>query len=118
LKSPYPGLCITGTIDLYLLAAGAGLADAPPDKTGFTAWRMAIAGFILPYMFVCGPELLMVGSWPDIVLASITSTAGVFLLAASVQGYLLKKVMLWERIVLFAAALLLIKPGILTIYWE
>lgn len=94
--------------------AGAGLAHAPPGKTGFTAWKLAIAGFVLPYMFVYGPELLMVGSWSNIVLASITSVAGVFLLAASVQGYFLKKALLWERIVLFAASLLLIKPGILT----
>jgi len=94
--------------------AGAGLANAPPGKTGFTAWRLAIAGFILPYMFVYGPELLMVGRWPDIVLAFITSTAGVFLIAASVQGYLLREAKVWERVVLFFAALLLIKPGIYT----
>jgi TRAP transporter 4TM/12TM fusion protein len=94
--------------------AGAGLANAPPGKTGYTAWRLAIAGFVLPYMFVYGPELLMVGSWPNIVLASVTSAVGVFLLAASVQGYLLRKAKLWERVVLFIAALLLIKPGIYT----
>jgi TRAP transporter 4TM/12TM fusion protein len=94
--------------------AGAGLAQAPPGKTGYAAWRLAIAGFILPYMFVYGPELLMVGRWYDIVLACITSSAGVFLLAASVQGYLLRKASVWERIVLFGSALLLIKPGIMT----
>jgi TRAP transporter 4TM/12TM fusion protein len=94
--------------------AGAGLANAPPGRTGYTAWRLALAGFILPYMFVYGPELLMVGSWSDIVLAFITSVVGVFLLAASIQGYFIKKANLWERILLFAASLLLIKPGILT----
>jgi TRAP-type uncharacterized transport system fused permease subunit len=65
-------------------------------------------------MFVYGSELLMVGSWPDIVLAFITSVIGVFLLAASVQGYFLKKAILWERIMLSVAALLLITPGIFT----
>jgi TRAP transporter 4TM/12TM fusion protein len=94
--------------------AGAGLANAPPARTGYTASKLAIAGFILPYMFVYGPELLMVGSWPDIALALVTSIIGVFLLAASVQGYFLKKAVLWERIMLFVAALLLIKPGIFT----
>ncbi len=94
--------------------AGAGLANAPPGKTGFTAFRLAIAGFILPYMFVYGPELLMVGSWLNIVKAFVTSTAGVFLLASAVQGHLIRKAHLWERAVLFAAALFLIKPGILT----
>lgn len=94
--------------------AGAGLANAPPGKTGYAAWRLATAGFILPYMFVYGPELLMVGSWPDIILAVISSTIGVYLLAAAVQGYFFRKAMLWERAVLFASALLLIKPGILT----
>jgi TRAP transporter 4TM/12TM fusion protein len=94
--------------------AGAGLANALPGKTGFTAWRLATAGFILPYMFVYGPQLLMVGNWSDIVVAVITSTIGVFLLAAAVQGQFWTKALLWERAVLLASALLLIKPGILT----
>lgn len=94
--------------------AGAGLANASPGKTGFTAFRLAIAGFILPFMFVYGPELLMVGSWFSILKAFLTSTAGVFLLAAAVQGHFIRKAHPWERIVLFAAALCLIKPGILT----
>ena len=94
--------------------AAAGLAGAPPGKTGYAAWRLAIAGFILPFMFVYGPELLMVGSWSNIVIACITGTIGVFLLAAAVQGYFLEKASLWERAVLFAASLLFINPGILT----
>jgi TRAP transporter 4TM/12TM fusion protein len=94
--------------------AGAGLAQASPGKTGYAAWRLALAGFILPYMFVYGPELLMIGHWYNIVLACISSSVGVFLLAASVQGYLLKKARGWERIVLFGSSLLLIKPGMMT----
>lgn len=94
--------------------AGAGLANAPPGKTGYTAWRLAIAGFILPYMFVYGPELLLVGSWSNILIAFFTSIVGVYLLAGAVQGYFLMKTHLWERIVLFMASLLFIKPGFLT----
>lgn len=94
--------------------AGAGIANAPPGKTGFTAWKLAIAGFILPYMFIYGPEILLVGKWVNIILAIITSIVGIILLAASVQGYFIRRVKIWERVMLFIAALLLIKPGVLT----
>ncbi len=94
--------------------AGAGLAGASPGRTGYCAWKLALGGFILPYMFVYGPELLMVGSWSGIAVAFATATVGVFLLAAAVQGYLLREARLWERAVLLAASLLLIKPGIWT----
>jgi len=111
----YFGIISAVTPPVALAAyAGASLAGAPMSQTGFTAWKLALAGFILPLTFVYGPELLMVGSWPDIVLAVISSSIGVFCLAASLQGYFIRKANIVERAVLFAAALLLIKPGIAT----
>jgi TRAP-type uncharacterized transport system fused permease subunit len=65
-------------------------------------------------MFVYGPELLLIGKWPDIVLAATASVVGIFLLSASIQGYLLTGVGWVQRIILFVSALLLIKPGLLT----
>ena len=108
--------CISAVTPPVALAAyaGAGLANAPPAKTGYAASKLAMAGFILPYMFVYGPELLMIGKMSDIILATATSILGVFLLAASIQGYLIRQANFLERVVLFAAALLLIKPGLYT----
>lgn len=108
--------CISAVTPPVALAAyaGAGLAQAPPTKTGYAAFRFAVAGFILPFMFVFGPELLIMGPWPKIVIAGLTSVAGVLLLAASVQGYLLTRANVFERVILFGSALFLIKPGFLT----
>ena len=65
-------------------------------------------------MFVYGQNLLFIGNWIDIIIAFISGGIGVFCISASVQGWLLKKAGWVERVVLFAAALLLIKQGIYT----
>jgi TRAP-type uncharacterized transport system fused permease subunit len=65
-------------------------------------------------MFVYGPSLLMVGTWSQIILTSVTAIIGVVALAGGLHGYFLRATLAWERIVLVAAALVLIKPGLLT----
>ncbi|NPV03605.1 MAG: TRAP transporter permease [Syntrophaceae bacterium] len=94
--------------------AGAGIAQSDPWKTGLAAFQLGIAGFIIPFMFVYAPELLMIGSWPGIFLAVCTAILGVVCLAAAVQGCLMIPAVWHERIALMAAALLLIKPGWMT----
>ncbi|MEI9479344.1 MAG: DUF3394 domain-containing protein, partial [Deltaproteobacteria bacterium] len=94
--------------------AGAAIANAEPMKTGFMAWKLALAGFILPYVFIYNPSLLMIGTTWEVISTFLTSVIGIVCLSASVIGYLYKKTSLLERIVLFAAALLLIKPGWIT----
>jgi len=91
--------------------AGAAIAGSNPMRTGYTAWRLGLAAFIVPFMFIYGPPLIMVGTLSEIILASITSLIGVALLAASIQGFALIRLGPAERVFLFAAALLLIKPG-------
>ena len=78
------------------------------------AWKLALAGFILPYVFIYNPSLLMIGTTTEVILAFLSATVGIICLSASVIGYLYKETTLLERIVLFAAALLLIKPGWIT----
>ncbi len=94
--------------------AGAGIAQSDPWKTGLAAFQLGIAGFIIPFMFVYAPELLMIGSWPGILLAVCTAILGVVCLAAAVQGCLMIPAAWYERIALMTAALLLIKPGWMT----
>jgi TRAP transporter 4TM/12TM fusion protein len=94
--------------------AGAAIAAANPMRTGYTAWRLGLAAFIVPFMFIYGPPLIMVGPVWEIILASITALVGVALLAAAIQGFILSRLKIIERVILFTAALLLIKPGWIT----
>ncbi|MCS7234734.1 MAG: TRAP transporter fused permease subunit [Armatimonadota bacterium] len=94
--------------------AAASLARAPLWETGWQSVRFALAGFIVPYMFVFGPALLMQGHWYEVAWALTTGSVGTLCLAGAVVGYLLRPANVAERLVLFGAALLLIKPGLVT----
>jgi len=104
---------ITPPVALAVFAAAA-LAKANMWRAGFEAVRIAAAGFIVPFMFVYEPALLAIGEWQTIALAAATATVGVMCLAASLYGYLLAPLALWQRLALAAGAILLIKPGIVT----
>jgi TRAP-type uncharacterized transport system fused permease subunit len=94
--------------------AGASIAKAPMVRTGLAASKISLAGFIIPYMFVFGPSLLLQGTVPHIVWSAITAALGVTALAAGLEGWLLCRAQLYERVLLLGAALTLIKPGVLT----
>lgn len=94
--------------------AAAGLAGSAPMRTGVMASLLAGAGFIVPFMFVYGPPLLLEGAAWEIVLACLTATLGVIALAASAMGYARRRLAVWERFVALAASLLLIFPGPVT----
>jgi TRAP-type uncharacterized transport system fused permease subunit len=104
---------VTPPVSLAAFAA-AGIADAPPVKTALSAAVLAGAGFLVPFMFVYGPALLLDGSVPEILLVVVTATAGVTALAAASMGYLRQRLVVWERIVLGAGALALVFPGLVT----
>ena len=76
--------------------------------------RVGAAGFVVPFMFVFEPSLLMIGHWTEILHSFVTATVGTICLAAGLFGYLLREARMWERVALLAAALLLIKPGLVT----
>jgi TRAP-type uncharacterized transport system fused permease subunit len=76
--------------------------------------RAAAPAYIVPFMFVYEPALLMIGDWTTSVHAAVSATFGVILLAAGLFGYLLRPATLWQRVLLVVAALLLIKPGWMT----
>jgi TRAP transporter 4TM/12TM fusion protein len=94
--------------------AGAAIAGSDPMRTGFLAFRLAIPGFLLPYMFVHAPALIGQGTWPAILLAVLPAVVGVVLLTAALTGYLLVGCTPLERVLFFAGALVLIKPGLVT----
>ncbi len=93
--------------------AAAAIAKAKAWNVGWMSTKFAIAAFIVPYMFVYGKELLMIGSPAYIVLAIIPSAFGIAMLAGSVQGWSvwLGNITYVQRAILLLAALLLMKPG-------
>jgi len=100
---------ITPPVALAVFAA-ASLAKADMWKSGWAAMKIGAAGFIVPFMFVYQPALLMIGDWSEIIVATLTASVGCILLAAGFHGYLLRWASMWERGVLLAAALLLVNP--------
>jgi len=94
--------------------AGAGIAKADVNETGWTAFKLALAAFIVPFMFVYGPALILIGETSEIIIASCTALVGIFSLSAAIEGWLIKHTNLLERLLLFSSALCLIKPGIYT----
>ena len=108
--------CISAITPPVALAAyaAAALAKASMWEVGWKACKYGIAGFIVPYMFVFGENLLFKGSWIEIIWATLTATLGAYCLSGGVQGWLLRKATWIERVMLMSAALLLIKPGIYT----
>jgi len=104
---------ITPPVALAVFAAAA-LAGANMWRSGLEAMRIAAAGFLIPFMFVYEPALLAIGDWGTIALATATAVIGVMALAASLYGFLLAPLLLWQRLALCVASLLLIKPGPVT----
>ncbi len=104
--------------------AGAGIAGANSMKTGFQAVKIALAAFIVPYIFAIDPKLIMVeeiiGStvvfspFISALPVVVSAVIGILCLAAAVEGYLIKKTNILERVLLAAAALMLLKPGLVT----
>lgn len=86
-------------------------------KTAFNATRLAIAAFIIPYIFAYSPIMLFIGDnvGPfDVIKVVITSFGGMFLIAAGLIGFMLQKLNVVLRVVSVAAGLMMIHPGTLT----
>lgn len=95
--------------------AAAGIADCNPSRCGFQAFRLSIAGFLLPFFFVYNNVLLFDGTPLAIFRAFVGAVVGIYCLACAMQGYLWNAPVNWlGRLVLFAAAVLLIDSAILT----
>jgi len=94
--------------------AAAQLGGAEFFQTGFAACRLAVVAFIVPFMFIYSPELLLVGSPPAIVLATLTACAGVIAVSLGMFGWYREKLSPLPRILFGVGGVLLIKPGWIT----
>ena len=95
--------------------AGSAIAKSNPLKTGFTASKLAIGAFIIPYIFALNPQMLFINAvWYDVVLITLTALIGMFGVSVGLQSYAFSKVPLVLRIVSAIGGLLLIIPETLT----
>ena len=92
----------------------AGIADADAMKTGLIAWRLSLAGFLMPFMFCINPALIGQGSGGEIALAIITALIGSFGLACAVQRYFKGVLSLLQTFMVLAGSVCMMTPGSLT----
>ena len=95
--------------------AGSAIAKANPMKTAFNASRLAIAAFLIPYIFAFNNALLFIDTTPiEVIMVTITSFVGMFLVSAGLMGYMLREMPMILRLVSVAGGLMLIIPGTIT----
>lgn len=95
--------------------AGAGIAKANPFKTGVTAVKLAIAAFIIPYIFIYNPMLVLVDVvvW-KLIIGVLAAVLGMIGVSSAVIGFFIRNSKIWERLVLLGAGLMLIIPEFLS----
>ncbi len=91
--------------------AAASLSGADPMRTGFAAMRFGWLAYVIPFMFVFAPTLLMEGPAFAVVLAAITATLGVWLVSVGVVGYLARPQTALERVLYVISGIALVTPA-------
>jgi len=95
--------------------AGAAIAQANPMKTAFTATKLAIGAFIVPYILALNPAMLFINTNAfEVILIVITSVVGMFAISAALEGYVFGRMNWLQRIMSAVGGLLLIYPGLVT----
>ncbi|WP_366657258.1 TRAP transporter permease [Fodinicurvata sp. EGI_FJ10296] len=109
----YYGLvsAITPPVALASYAAAA-IAGSKPLETSVESFMIGLAKVIVPFLFVYGPELLLIGEPLDIGLAVITGGLGVYALGITTTGWWKGPISWWRRLVTGAGAILLMYPGL------
>lgn len=92
--------------------AAAAIAGSNMWVTGWQAFRLGIAGYIVPFMFAYGPSLMLIGSFSEVALTVTTALVGIASLAVGVSGYLFCTLTIGERVLAIIAAMLLIAPSV------
>ena len=95
--------------------AGSAIAKSNPMKTAFTASRLAIAAFIVPYMFAFNPAMLLIDTTVlSVIQMTITAVIGIFGVAAGMEGHCFARMNIVIRLVEICGGLMLIHPSLLT----
>ena len=96
--------------DALASIAAAGIAKSPVVKTASHATRVAFVAFIVPFMFVYRPGLLMLGTWQEVIVAVGFAIAGIIILSIALEGCFLRPLSWLERVLAFASGLALVAP--------
>ena len=109
----YYGIVADDTPPVGLCAyAAAGISGADPVKTGFKSFRLDLAAFTLPFMFIYNTKLLMMGTtWLELLYIVPICIIGMFCWSVFIQGHWKTKTYIWERFVFLGLAFLLVNPG-------
>ena len=91
--------------------AGAAIAEGSPMKTGFKAFTIGMASYVIPFLFVYHPATMTLGTAGEIAIACVNGVVAVTCLAISVAGYLARKLNPLERILAFAICILVVVPA-------
>lgn len=111
----YFGLVSAITPPVALAAfAAAGIAGSNPMQTGFHSFRLGIAKYILPFVFVFAPGMVFVGNWQQIILSILGGFCGIYALTVTTEGWFLHEVSWPVRIIMAVCALLFFVPGLKT----
>ena len=96
--------------------AGSAIAKSNPMKTGINATKLAIAAFIVPYIFAYSPQMLMenITGWYEVVMIVVSALLGLFSVAAALNGYFIRKIPIVFRLLLAAGGLCMMIPGALS----
>ena len=89
----------------------AGIADANAMKTGIKGFTFAMVGFLVPFVFVYNPAILLEGTMVEIIIAYCIVIAATYLLACGIAGYLFRPLKMWERIACYVVAFIFILPS-------
>jgi TRAP transporter 4TM/12TM fusion protein len=90
--------------------AAATIAGAPPMRTGWEAAVFGWSAFVIPFLFVLSPPLLLIGTWAEIAYVAAVSLVGIWLITAAIVGYALRSASLIQRGTLAVAGILLLLP--------
>ena len=112
----YFGIIADVTPPVALAAfAGAGIAKANPLKAGISASKLAIAAFLVPYIFVYSPSMLLIDAHPvQIMQIALTSVIGIIGVSSGVSGHLLTEESLLERLIFLVGGVMMVIPGSFT----
>lgn len=113
----YYGIVADDTPPVGLCAyAAAGISGADPVKTGFKSFRLDLAAFTLPFMFIYNQKLLMIGTtWRELLYIVPVCIIGLFCWSVFIQGHWKTRTYLWERFIFLGLAFLLVNPGHISI---
>ncbi|MBL6967157.1 MAG: TRAP transporter fused permease subunit [Desulfobacteraceae bacterium] len=102
-----PPVCV----DAYI---AAGISGGSPFKTGFRAMRLGFAAYLVPWAFVFNPGILMIGSPLNIISASCFVTLGAISIGVAFEGYFLKKLRMWEKVLVALSGICIFVPNPIT----